>query len=230
MRTKTQRLEATLLCGVLATVSLGLSATAAPAQALFTTDARLLKVQEVQAPPGLPTGSPVEGHIGSYWRPCVVASTSLGGGYVLHCTALPDDNVFSASDVRLPAAARPTPANRPAAAPQGRNVQGNVRGVWETCTVVGAPPVGGGYILSCPSLNSENIFSESDVREIGAAQPVARNPAPVAPQGRPVQGNVRGVWENCTMIGGQQGTGGYILHCPSLPDDSIFSASDVRFQ
>jgi hypothetical protein len=181
-------------------------------------------------------GSRVEGHIGSHWAPCEVVGNQLRtGGYLLHCDALPGpDNVFSETDVREIGAAQPAPVGpAPAAAPQGRPVQGHVFGNWENCTMIGGRLPTGGYRLHCDSLpDPDNVFSDSDVREIGAAQPAPVGQAPAAaPQGRPVQGRVFGNWENCTMIGGRLPTGGYRLHCDSLPHpDNVFSDSDVRMK
>jgi hypothetical protein len=127
---------------------------------------------------------------------------------------------------------------QPPAPPLGRQVQGYVFGNWEICTTVGPKGRFGGQILHCPSLLADGIFSETDVREIGAGaeaaqptpQPGLTPPAAPAqpPLGRQVQGRVFGNWETCRMIGKQLESGGYLLHCPSLPDDNIFSEAEVR--
>ena len=200
-------------------------------------------------------GSEVQGKVFGVWQTCTtVGPPERFGGQVLHCPSLPDNNIFSASDVRnigaAAAADQPAPQARftppasrarPPAPPRGRQVEGNVFGVWETCTAVSPPERFGGQVLHCPSLAADDIFSASDVREIEATttadQPppqvpftpsAARAQPPAVPSGRQVQGNVFGVWEACTLLGKQQGSGGYLLHCPSWPDDSIFSESDVR--
>jgi hypothetical protein len=187
-------------------------------------------LESVQAA-AFPPGSQVEGHVGADWSPCTVVGDQLRtGGYVLHCDAVPDDNVFSATDVRQPAAAQQAPVGRPpAAGPQGRPVQGLIRGNWEDCAMIGNPLPTGGYLLRCSSLLDDTVFSASEVREIGPAQAAAPKPPPAAAQGRPVQGFVRGNWENCTLIGNQLPTGGYLLRCASVLDDAVFSAADVRF-
>jgi hypothetical protein len=193
------------------------------------------------APQDPPTAPPraVQGNVFGTWETCTtVGAPQPFGGLVLHCPSLPDDNVFSATDVREIGAAQPAPKDAPAAAAPGRAVQGYVFGVWENCTTVGPPQRFGGQVLHCPSLPDDNVFSATDVREIGVApfappDQTAQDahftpPVPMAPAGRQVQGNVFGVWETCTLLGAQQGTGGYLLHCPSLPDDNVFSDSDVR--
>jgi hypothetical protein len=173
-------------------------------------------LESVQAA-AFPPGSQVEGHVGADWSPCTVVGDQLRtGGYVLHCDAVPDDNVFSATDVRQPAAAQQAPVGRPpAAGPQGRPVQGLIRGNWEDCAMIGNPLPTGGSVLHCDSLPDDTVFSASEVRQIGAAQPAQLNPPaagligaaqvapppPAAPQGRPVQGLIRGNWEDCAMIG-----------------------------
>jgi hypothetical protein len=200
-------------------------------------------LESVQAA-AFPPGSQVEGHVGADWSPCTVVGDQLRtGGYVLHCDAVPDDNVFSATDVRQPAAAQQAPVGRPpAAGPQGRPVQGLIRGNWEDCAMIGNPLPTGGSVLHCDSLPDDTVFSASEVRQIGAAQPAQLNPPaagligaaqvapppPAAPQGRPVQGLIRGNWEDCAMIGNPLPTGGYLLRCSSLLDDTVFSASEVR--
>jgi hypothetical protein len=215
-----------------------------PFASALTAAAALLVLSPTAASAAFAPGSAVEGHVGSTWSPCTtVGAQQRFGGYVLHCASLPDDNVFSESDVRPAGPARAAPRDPPAAAALGRPVQGYVFGTWEACTTVGAPQPFGGQVLHCPSLPDDNVFSATDVREIGGAPfapadqaaqaapftppaPVAQ--APAAPAGRQVQGNVFGVWETCTLLGAQQGSGGYLLHCPSLPDDHVFSASDTR--
>jgi hypothetical protein len=208
-----------------------------PFASALTSAAALLAVSPTAASAAFAPGSAVEGHVGSTWSPCTtVGAQQRFGGYVLHCASLPDDNIFSETDVRSVGPARAAPQDPPTAPP--RAVQGNVFGTWETCTTVGAPQPFGGLVLHCPSLPDDNVFSATDVREIGVApfappDQTAQDahftpPVPMAPAGRQVQGNVFGVWETCTLLGAQQGTGGYLLHCPSLPDDNVFSDSDVR--
>ena len=175
-------------------------------------------------------GSLVEGHIGSDWWPCtVVGEQSRTGGYHLHCDVLPDpDNVFSESDVRPVGQAPVALVAAPAAAPAGRAVLGHVRSEWVPCTMIGPPLPTGGIRLRCDALDGqEAVFSASDVHEVNAA-PDAPTVAPTI-VGRPVQGRVGSVWIDCAMIGGQLRTGGYRLHCDSLPEPIyVFAASDVR--
>ena len=113
----------------------------------------------------------------------------------------------------------------------GSRVEGHVGSHWAPCMVVGDQLPTGGYRLHCDSLpDPEYVFSETDVREIGAAQPAPINQPAAPPQGRRVQGRVAGAWEGCVMIGGQLPTGGYLLRCDSNPNmESVFSATDVRF-
>jgi hypothetical protein len=178
-------------------------------------------------------GSQVEGHIGSDWSPCtVVGEQAPTGGYHLHCDALPDpDHVFSESDVRPVGRSAFTMPAPPAAASLGRAVLGHIGSNWVPCNVIGLPLRTGGIRLRCDYLDGqEAVFSASDVREVNApaAAPQAV-PAAQAFAGRPVQGHVGSAWVDCTMIGGQLPTGGYQLHCDSLPDPTnVFSASDVR--
>ena len=159
-------------------------------------------------------GSRVEGHIGSSWSPCIVVGAQLPtGGYRLHCDSLPDPtNVFSESDIRRPGGVQPLP--------QGPAVQGRFGSNWIDCTQLGPQMPTGGYRLHCPALPDDNVFSESDVRRPTVIQPPS--------QGRAVQGRFGSVWIDCTQVGPQLPTGGYRLHCPALPDDNVFSESDVR--
>ena len=209
----------------------------------------------------VPPGTQVQGNVFGKWETCVtVGQPERFGGQTLRCPSLNSDNIFSATDVRPLEQAQVT-AKEPAAAPEpiahaeaqpraqaqsrGKQVEGRIFGIWQPCTTVGKPERFGGQTLHCPSLPDDNIFSATDVREIGQPDPFDHPPAaalapaeaaaqvpapqaPVQPRGRQVQGNVFGTWESCTLIGKQQGAGGYMLHCPSLPDDNIFSESDVR--
>ena len=70
--------------------------------------------------------SALEGHVGSYWEPCVaVGAQQRFGGYLLRCASLANDNVFPDIDVRPAGAAQPEqPATTRAAARPGRSVQG----------------------------------------------------------------------------------------------------------
>jgi hypothetical protein len=189
-----------------------------------------------------PPGSQVEGHISSHWAPCVtVGAQRPTGGYLLKCAELPVENVFSESDVRSPGPAQaavnrpppavPTPALPQAVAPAGVPVQGFFAGRWIACTQLGPQLPTGGYRLHCPALpDPENIFSETDVRQIGAPLADPNRQLPAAPQGRRVQGHVDNHWEACTQIGAQLQTGGYLLRCDSaLGVESVFSETDVRF-
>ena len=218
----------------------------------------------------VPPGTQVQGNVFGKWETCVaVGPPERFGGQTLRCPSLNSVSVFSATDVRPLEQVQGAP-DQPAVAPQpiaqaeaqpraqaqprGRQVEGRIFGNWEICTLVGKPERYGGQTLHCPSLPDDNIFSATDVREIGQPDPFDHPPAaaaplapaeapaqaqapqaqapqveaPAQPRGRQVQGNVFGTWETCTLIGKQQGAGGYILHCPSLPDDNIFSESDVR--
>ncbi|MDB5438565.1 MAG: hypothetical protein JWM33_992 [Caulobacteraceae bacterium] len=176
-----------------------------------------------------PAGRAVDGHFGSDWIACTQVGDQLPtGGFVLHCASLPDDNVFSASDVRPAAAARPAGPTPPAIGGQTPAVQGLIRGRWEDCTLVGAPATGGS-LLHCPSLPEDAVFSASEVRLTpgpAAIRPAA--PATGATATQPVQGLVRGIWQDCLMIGPPLPTGGRLLRCPYLLEDSVFSASEVR--
>lgn len=179
-----------------------------------------------------PSGSRVEGHIGSHWSPCVVVGPQrVTGGYALHCDELPDPtNIFSESDVR-PLGVGRDKVEGPLPAKPGRKVQGFFAGTWIDCTQIGSQLPTGGFRLHCAALpDPENVFSETDVRQVGAQQPTALPKPPNAKAERRVQGHVGNHWEACTLIGGQLPTGGYLLQCDSTPaDQTVFSASDVRF-
>ena len=102
----------------------------------------------------------------------------------------------------------------------GSRVEGHIGSSWSPCIVVGAQLPTGGYRLHCDSLPDPTNVSESDVRRPTVIQPPS--------QGRAVQGRFGSVWIDCTQVGPQLPTGGYRLHCPALPDDNVFSESDVR--
>jgi hypothetical protein len=225
----------------------------AEAAALEAEAEHLLQAPKAPAqPPAPPLGRQVQGYVFGNWETCTtVGPKGRFGGQILHCPSLLADGIFSETDVREigagAEAAQPTPQPgltppaapaQPPAPPLGRQVQGYVFGNWEICTTVGPKGRFGGQILHCPSLLADGIFSETDVREIGAGaeaaqptpQPGFTPPAAPAqpPLGRQVQGRVFGNWETCRMIGKQLESGGYLLHCPSLPDDNIFSEAEVR--
>jgi len=180
-----------------------------------------------------PAGSHVEGHIGSHWSPCIVVGPQRAtGGYALHCDELPDPtNIFSESDVRSLGTGNDKVVTPLSVEKPGRPVQGFFAGKWIDCTQLGSQLPTGGFRLHCAALpDPENVFSETDVRQIGAQQPTAVQKLPDAQAERRVQGHVGNHWEACTLIGAQLPTGGYLLRCDSTPaDQTVFSASDVRF-
>jgi hypothetical protein len=116
-----------------------------------------------------------------------------------------------------------------ASLPSGSRVEGHFGADWIPCIVVGNQRPTGGYVLRCDALpDPDNVFSETDVRSLGAPAPLVKQVAAAKPT-HAVQGHIADRWEDCTMIGTQLPTGGYRLHCPSLPDaENVFSASDVR--
>ena len=54
-------------------------------------------------------------------------------------------------------------AQAPAPPPPGRQVQGNVMVVWETCALLGGQEANGGCLLRCPRCR-DTVFSACDIR------------------------------------------------------------------
>ncbi len=77
------------------------------------------------------------------------------------------------------------------------------------------------------SIRSANVSAFAALLFVVSALPVAAQEVTFAAGSR-VQGRVGTTWDHCTVVGARRTTGGYLLKCDSLPQESVFAASDVR--